>query len=103
MLPHDGSGGWMPSPRKLSTDSSRMMPPTDSVVATMIGETTLGRMCTSMMRGPLAPSADRKSVVSGNSVSVRVDLGGSLSIKKIKVIQIIVKIPSSATQEKYKL
>ncbi len=33
------------------------MLPTESVVATMIGETALGRMCTSMMRAWPAPKA----------------------------------------------
>ena len=57
MLPQDGIGGWMPRPRKDRIDSNRMMPPTDSVVATMIGETTLGRMWTNITRLFDAPSA----------------------------------------------
>ena len=47
----------MPRPRKLSTDSRRITSPTESVVATMIGEITLGRICTLMMRKPPAPAA----------------------------------------------
>ena len=38
MLPQLAIGGWMPRPKKLSTDSNRMMLPTDRVVATIIGE-----------------------------------------------------------------
>src|SRR5260221_660195 len=55
MAPQLAIGGWMPRPRKLSTDSSRMMLPMESVVATISGEATLGRMWTRTMRGALAP------------------------------------------------
>src|SRR3546814_16560064 len=39
--------------------------------------------------GQMGPSQDRKSVVSGKSVSVRVDLGGRRSIKKKNIDQSI--------------
>ncbi len=40
--------GTTPKPRKLSTDSKRMTRPTVRVQATMIGVTTLGRICVAM-------------------------------------------------------
>ena len=47
----------MPRPRNERIDSNRITPPTASVVATMIGEVTLGRMWRQMIRLGRAPSA----------------------------------------------
>src|SRR5665213_1634802 len=55
MLPQLASGGWTPSPRKLSTDSNRMISPTESVVATTSGAITLGRMWRRRICGTPAP------------------------------------------------
>ena len=44
ILPQLGIGGCIPNPKKLSTDSSNIIFPTDNVVATEIGETEFGRM-----------------------------------------------------------
>ncbi len=77
----------MPRPRKLSTDSNRMMLPTDSVVATMIGETTLGRMCTAMMRHGPAPI--ERAAVTNSRARMR---SASARTSRATVVQ-----PNSAT------
>src|SRR3546814_11609773 len=50
--------------------------------------------------GRCTPAADRKSVVSGKSVSVRVDLGGGRIIKKKKKDVHTVSIKQHKTQNK---
>ena len=55
MPPQVGAGGGTPSPRNDSADSIRMTTPTRVVNSTMMGGSTLGRMCRHRMRGVEAP------------------------------------------------
>src|SRR3546814_16060006 len=51
--------------------------------------TALPGRAAAFRRSPAGRRGDRKSVVSGKSVSVRVDLGGRSSLKKKKTIELI--------------
>ena len=57
IFPQLAMGGWMPRPRKLRTDSIKMIFPIERVVATVIGEIEFGRMWRTIMCGADAPSA----------------------------------------------
>jgi len=57
MLPHDGSGGWTPSPRNDSAASIMIAVDRLNVACTMIGASTLGRTARRMIRPSRAPSA----------------------------------------------
>ena len=57
MLPHDGVGGWMPTPRNDSALSSRMLPAIDSVANTISGPTRFG----SRWRSRIARVARRRA------------------------------------------
>ena len=50
MFPQLAVGGWTPSPRKLSPDSTRMAPATPSVAEMSTGASVLGRMWRSNIR-----------------------------------------------------
>ena len=56
MSPHEGVGGGIPTPRKLSEASTRIRLPTRSVAITMTVLNTPGRRCRIMMRVPLDPA-----------------------------------------------
>ena len=71
MAPQLATGGWMPRPRKLKTDSSRITLPTDRVVATRIGDIAFGRIWRNMMRAAVAPCA-RAASTKARSFSDRV-------------------------------
>src|SRR3546814_11710751 len=63
------------------------------------GERSTGRdgdsgCCETFATGPTGRRADRKSVVSGKSVSVRVDLGGRRVIKKKNTSSTIISVSS---------
>ena len=45
ILPHSGMGGFAPSPKKLSADSSIIMVPMSNTEVTKIGPRMLGRIC----------------------------------------------------------
>ena len=61
MRPHAGSGGCTPRPRNDSAASDRIAKARLSDVWTMIGATTLGRMCVLRILPSVAPS-DRAAV-----------------------------------------
>ena len=62
MPPQAGVGGCTPAPMKLSPASTRMMPAADSDASTMMGATTLGSRCRSMIRLGPAPRARAASM-----------------------------------------
>src|SRR5439155_18660329 len=49
--PHDGVGGWVPTPRNESVASIRIALPSQIEAMTRIGAVTLGRMWVMMIRG----------------------------------------------------
>src|SRR5205814_9744984 len=55
--PHDGVGGWVPTPREESVASIRIALPSQIEAMTRIGAVTLGRMWLMMMRGWRHPMA----------------------------------------------
>src|SRR5438105_7337905 len=56
MLPHDGSGGWMPRPRNESEASARIAKPMLKEACTTIGVTEFGRTWRCMIHQSAAPS-----------------------------------------------
>ncbi len=56
MLPHEGWGGCVPKPRKLSDASVRMAHDRAKLTWTMMGAEMLGRMCRATMRPEGAPT-----------------------------------------------
>src|SRR3546814_20473212 len=70
-----------PMPDKTSTDIPE---PDPSVSAPSIPKKIQSAYLTALLGSALPGEGDRKSVVSGKSVSVRVDLGGRRFIKKKK-------------------
>src|SRR3954454_14733073 len=67
-FPHVGVGGWIPKPRKESTDSVRIAAATDSVTFTMIGPIAFGIRFDVMIRRSELPAARAAST---NSFSLR--------------------------------
>ena len=57
MPPHDGVGGWIPSPRKDNVASSTIARASSSVATTMKVDATFGRMWRTSTRGTDPPSA----------------------------------------------
>jgi hypothetical protein len=57
MLPQDGVGSWMPSPRNDSADSVSIAPPTPNVAATITGPIALGKIWRHIKRCVEAPTA----------------------------------------------
>src|SRR5712691_13473367 len=55
MLPHDGVGGDIPTPKKESADSSKISEPTSIAVRTKTSGNALGRMCRTIIRAFDAP------------------------------------------------
>src|SRR5207302_6073301 len=55
--PHDGVGGWVPTPRNESVASIRIALPSQIEAMTRIGAVTLGRMWVMMIRGWRHPIA----------------------------------------------
>src|ERR1051326_6857954 len=68
MLPQDGVGGWMPSPRNDSADSVRISVPTSIAERTITSGKTLGSTCCTINRIWLAPST-RAAVTNSRSLS----------------------------------
>ena len=56
MLPHAGLGGGIPTPRKLSVDSARIIWPVPSVATTIRVLVTPGSRCFQMIRIGDAPA-----------------------------------------------
>ena len=56
MLPHAGSGGGMPTPKKLSVASVKIICPVPSVATTISVFVTPGIRCCKIMRGEDAPA-----------------------------------------------
>ena len=56
MIPHEGSGGWVPSPMNDSAASARMAKAREIEACTMIGVATLGSTWRRMIRPSLAPT-----------------------------------------------
>src|SRR5207247_9555627 len=50
MRPHDGSGGWVPTPRNVAEDSMRIALPNQIDAMIRMGAVTLGRMWRTMIR-----------------------------------------------------
>ena len=61
MSPHDGVGGCVPTPRKLSVASMRIALPSQIEAMTRIGAVTFGRMWLTRMRGWRHPMASAAS------------------------------------------
>jgi hypothetical protein len=55
MLPHDGSGGGVPSPKKLKPDSSKIAKPRLSDIWTKMGARIFGSIAVRRIRGGRAP------------------------------------------------
>jgi hypothetical protein len=73
--PHDGFGGWMPTPRKLSDASARIETPNSKVNITMIWFERLGRISCDMIcqrLAPVASDAATKSISRSRIVADRV-------------------------------
>src|SRR5579883_2522035 len=71
MRPHDGVGGWVPRPRKLSAASVRIAVDSDTVVCTSSGAEMLGTTWRSMMAGVETPTA-RAASMYGSCATVKV-------------------------------
>ena len=57
MRPHEGVGGWVPTPRNESVASMRIALPSQIEAMTRIGAVTFGRIWLRMMRGWRQPMA----------------------------------------------
>ena len=55
--PQEGTGGWTPTPRKLTAASARIARGSVMLARITMSAATLGRMCRHMMRESLAPMA----------------------------------------------
>src|SRR5439155_222016 len=64
IVPQDGSGGWMPRPRKESVASARIAVESASVVCTIRGAMTFGSTCSDSTRVAPPPAARAASTYS---------------------------------------
>ena len=90
ILPHDGAGGGMPNPRKLSAASARMAPPTPMLAIINIGAATLGRTWVRIIAlrvQPVALAASRYSLPLMDRVAARMtrELAAQDAMAKAKI------------------